>query len=257
MDGVLFHGERALPGAADFLDRIASYPYLFITNNPILEPLDVVAKLERLGLGQHTCEKVLTSAEATVQWLSEQKPGFKYYAVGAAGLHTALSSQGIEDEAAADYVVVGEGAGIDYQSLTRGINLILKQDAQLVVTNPDNSVDAFLDGKHQVLPGGGSLVAPFSVATGVEPIVIGKPNPILYEMALERLGVQAPSCLMIGDRPDTDIAGAVALGFQTALVRSGRFAPGEAWPDGLPGADFDVENLRQLTTCLADQLASP
>jgi len=114
-----------------------------------------------------------------------------------------------------------------------GINLILKQGAMLVCTNPDHSVDATIEGEHWVLPGGGALVAPFAAATGVAPVFIGKPEPLLYRMALQRLNVRAKDCLMVGDRPDTDIAGAAALGMKTALVRTGRFAPGQAFPEAL------------------------
>jgi len=100
------------------------------------------------------------------------------------------------------------------------------------------------------MPGGGALVAPFIVATGQQPITIGKPNPLLYEIALQELNVQASDCLMIGDRPDTDILGAQQLGIQTALVRTGRFAPGEELPDNMLTPDWDVENLIQFRKIL-------
>ena len=115
-----------------------------------------------------------------------------------------------------------------------------------MVTNPDSSVDAWHRGRRQVLPGGGALVAPFEVATGQKAVVIGKPEPLLFEMALERLGVPPEQCVMIGDRPDTDIAGAAALGMSTALVRTGRFTPGAPWPEGLPRPDWDVGSLPEL-----------
>lgn len=250
MDGVLYHGDRPLPGAIGFLRRLAATPHLFLTNNPILTPEAVAAKLERLGFQGVAPEQVMTSAQATAYWLSQQLPGFRYYAVGADGLHQALSACGLPDEQQADFVVVGEGPGLDYDRLSCGINLILKRGARLVVTNPDQNVDAEIDGEHRVLPGGGALVAPFAVATGMEPVVIGKPQPLLFEMALERLGCAAENCLMIGDRPDTDIAGAAALGISTALVRTGRFGPGEAWPADVPKPDWDVRSLEMLSQSL-------
>ncbi len=249
MDGVLYHGDRPLPGAIDFLRRIQLCPHLFITNNPILPPAEVVEKLARMGLPQPKPEQIITSAQAAARWLNKEKPGFRYFAVGADGLHQALQAVGIADSKNADFVVVGEGPGIDFESLTTGINLIVKQGARLVATNPDINVDATLDGEHRLVPGGGALVAPFALASGVEPVIIGKPNPLLFEMALEQLGCEPEQCLMIGDRPDTDIAGAAALGMQTALVRTGRFAPGEPWPDGLPRPDLDVESLDELGQC--------
>ncbi|MEJ2622614.1 MAG: HAD hydrolase-like protein [Candidatus Thiodiazotropha sp.] len=109
-------------------------------------------------------------------------------------------------------MVIGEGPGIDFESITTGINLILKQGAQLVCTNPDHSVDAHYQGRHRVLPGGGALVAPFAIATGKQPLIVGKPQPQLNEMAAERISVNLQACLMIGDRPDTDISGAARLG---------------------------------------------
>jgi HAD superfamily hydrolase (TIGR01450 family) len=166
--------------------------------------------------------------------------------VGADGLDAALREQGRADEDDADFVVVGEGPGLDFESLTTGINLVLRKGARLVVTNPDTTVDATRDGQHFVLPGGGALVAPFVAATGRQPVVIGKPEPLLYEMAMARIGVEPDHCIMIGDRPDTDIAGASQVGMRTALVRTGRFAPGEEYPAGLPVPEWDVGSLQEL-----------
>ena len=246
MDGVLFHGNQALEHAIDFMDSILHIPHCFITNNPILSPQQVADKLEYLGFHRPDSESIITSGEATALWLSEQKKSFHFYAVGAQGLFDALNKFGHFDQQYADYVVIGEGAGIDYKSLTTGINLIIKQKAKLVSTNPDTTVDGVIDGKHIVLPGGGSLVAPFIAATGQQPVTIGKPFPLLYEMAFKKLGVKALDCLMIGDRPDTDIKGAAKLGMKTALVRTGRFLPNDLLPVDCPVPDWDVLNLHQL-----------
>lgn len=253
MDGVLFHGESPLPGAAALLEALAGTPHLFLTNNPILAPEAVAAKFARIGLPEPDPGLILTSAAATAAWLAAEKPGFRYFAVGADGLDRALAAVGRADAERADFVVVGEGVGLDYDSLTTGINLVLKRGARLVVTNPDHTVDATVDGRHSVLPGGGALVAPFAVATEREPVVIGKPEPLLYRMALERLGVSPASTVMVGDRPDTDIAGAARLGMWTALVRTGRFAPGTEWPAGIPAPDWDCTDLPGLMAawCLA------
>jgi HAD superfamily hydrolase (TIGR01450 family) len=203
-----------------------------------------------MGFKRPDEQQIVTSAEATALWLSRQKPNFRYYAVGAKGLHLALSERGREDRQKADFVVIGEGPGIDYECITVGTNLILKQGALLVCTNPDHSVDAHHEGSHRVLPGGGALVAPFAIATGAEPLIIGKPQPLLYEMAAERIDVNISDCLMIGDRPDTDISGAARLGMMTALVRTGRFAPGEPYPVGLPRPDWDLNSLAELSQIL-------
>jgi NagD protein len=250
LDGVLFHGDRALPGAEVLLRRLDRCPHCFLTNNPIRTPTEVADALAAMGLPRPAPERILTSALATARWLGHVKPRFRYFAVGAAGLQAALREVGEPDARHADVVVVGEGPGIDYESLTTGINLILGRGARLVATNPDTTVDGLRDGCRIVLPGGGALVAPFAAATGVTPTVIGKPEPLLYEMALEQLGCRAGRCLMIGDRPDTDIAGAERLGMWTALVRTGRFTPGAAWSLDMPAPDFDVTGLSDLIDAL-------
>lgn len=251
MDGVLYHGEQPLPGAADFLTNLAETPFVLVTNNPIRRPDEIAADLVAMGLPRIDPSRILTSAQATARWLAQTHPGFRYFAIGADGLHAELRHVGHEDSQGADFVVVGEGPGIDFEQLTIGINLILSKGARLIVTNPDNTVDAVRAGRHLILPGGGALVAPFSAATGVTPTVIGKPEPLLFEMAIERLGQPAASCLMIGDRPDTDIVGAARIGMWTALVRTGRFPPGAKWPQGLPRPDWDVTDLATLARVLA------
>ena len=252
MDGVLYHGDRPLPAALRFIKALAGRPHAFLTNNPILPPGQVADRLERMGFRRPPEHLIVTSAEATADWLEAQQPGFRYFAVGGAGLHLALRKKGREDAVNAGFVVIGEGPGLDFETLTIGINLILKRGARLVVTNPDVNVDATEEGEHRILPGGGALAAPFAVATGRSPVVIGKPEPLLYRMALERLGCSPERCLMIGDRPDTDIAGAARLSMPTALVRTGRFAPGEAWPEGVPRADWDVADLDEMAELLSN-----
>lgn len=257
MDGVLYHGDQPLPGAERLLSAIAHIPHIFITNNPIRSPAQVATALADMGLPCAGPDSIITSAQATADWLARSKPRYRYFAVGADGLHRALRQTGIEDHERADFVVIGEGAGLDYRQLTIGINLITEQGARLVGTNPDASVDATIEGQHRILPGGGALLAPFAIAAGVTPTVIGKPEPLLYEMAMARLGCAAADCLMIGDRPDTDIAGAARLGMATALVRSGRFLPGADWPQGIALADWDVNNLDTLTAQLEGILERP
>jgi len=250
MDGVLYHGDEVILDAIAFMQSISEIPHCFITNNPILLSSQITLKLDKMGFGKISIKSIVTSGEACALWLSKQKKSFHYYAVGAQGLHDALAKYGIADEINADYVVVGEGQGIDYESLTKGINLIKGKQAKLISTNPDQTVDSSVNGKHVILPGGGALVSPFVIATGQEPVTIGKPYPLLYETALARLNVQADDCLMIGDRPDTDIKGAAQLGMKTALVRTGRFKDNDKWPNDCPKPTWDVANLEQLKRLL-------
>ncbi|MFE8033709.1 HAD-IIA family hydrolase [Thiohalocapsa marina] len=250
MDGVLYHGDAPLPGALEFLQRIAGLPHVFVTNNPRRTPEEVAARLAAMGLPRPEPSLILTSAIATAERLALEKPGFSWFAIGEGGLEAELSRLGERDPEAADFVVVGEGPGIDFERLTLAINLVLQRGARLVVTNPDTSVDDTHDGRHRVLPGGGALVAPIAVACGVEPLVIGKPEPALFEMACRRLGLAPAHCVMIGDRPDTDIAGALRLGMRAALVRTGRFRPDEDWPEALPRPQWDLPDLPGLLHAL-------
>lgn len=250
MDGVLYHGDATLPGALAFLQATAHLPTCFVTNNPIRLPEEVADNLAARGFARPAVEQIVTSGEATAQWLHQQKPGFTFFAIGAPGLHTMLSRYGQADAQHADVVVVGEGPGLDFASISTAIALILQRGATLISTNLDNSVDAVIDGQHRILPGGGALVSPIAAATGVAPITIGKPQPLLYEMALKRLGLKPEETLMVGDRPDTDIEGAARLGIHTALVRTGRFAPGANYPLDLHRPDLDVDTLHHLQTAM-------
>jgi NagD protein len=250
IDGVILHGARALPGAADLLGRLPGRPHAFVTNNPIRTPEEISERFVTSGLPRPDPARIVTSALATARYLAHWRPGFRYFAVGAGGLDAALREYGRADDLHADVVVVGEGPGLDYDTLTTGINLVLQRCARLVATNPDTTVDDTRDGRHLILPGGGALVAPFAAATGVTPTVIGKPEPLLYEMALRLLGVPAGSCLMVGDRPDTDIEGARRLGMWTALVRTGRFSPGAVLTPGRRVPDYDVRGLSRLMALL-------
>jgi NagD protein len=247
MDGILYHGDQVIPHAIDFIHQFRHYPLCFITNNPILPPAVIRDKLHRMGFHSLDNAQILTSAMATSLWLSQQKSNYRFFAVGAPGFIDILRETGQEDHQHADYVVIGEGAGLTYQTLTQGLNLILQQQATLVCTNPDITVDHVLNGQPHVLPGSGALVSPFEAASGEKAIYVGKPQPLLYQMALEKLHCEAKDCLMIGDRPDTDILGAARLGIQTALVRSGRFSVGTTLPPEVPLPHYDVSNLQHLT----------
>lgn len=246
MDGVLYRGETAIPEARAFLERIRDFPHLFLTNNSSATPAALVKKLLDLGYPPFDQTRVLTSAIATAEYLQSKTPNFRYFAVGGIGLHEALRHYGTEDVEQPDYVVVGEGGGLTYESLTLGINMLMRGGAQLIGTNPDLNLDGCLQGRSVILPGGGALIAPFATATGIEPLFIGKPAPWLYREALRRLNRSAPNTVMIGDRPDTDIKGAAELGLITVLVRTGRFPPDALYPDDLPKPSFDVRSLNEL-----------
>lgn len=246
MDGVLYRGRELIPEALVFIRGLGNLPFMCVTNNSSLTPEAIGAKLQSLGYSDVGNDRILTSAQATAAFLHAERPGFRYFAVGGEGLHQALRPVGQHDTEQPDFVVIGEGPGLDYASMSIGIDRLVNRGARLVGTNPDNAVDGTLNGQPAVLPGGGALAAPFAVAAGVEPLFIGKPEPWLYREALRRLDCEPTEAVMIGDRPDTDIAGAARLGLRTVLVRTGRFPVGADYPDEFPRPDFDVRSLADL-----------
>jgi NagD protein len=246
LDGVIWHGDRAIPEALPFLRAIRRHPLLFLTNNSSQTPAAIHARLLSCGVDWFDPSQILTSAMATADCLRLETPDYRYYAVGGAGLHESLSHSGRYDPVDPDYVVVGEGPGLDYATLSIGVGILHRGRAQLIGTNPDANVDAVIDGKPTILPGGGALVSPFEVASGKPPRFIGKPFPAMFGRALEQLGRDADQVVMVGDRPDTDIRGAAQAGLRTILVRTGRFDPGQVYPEYLPTPDRDVESLAQI-----------
>ena len=246
MDGVVYRGNRAIPEAISFLEMIRDYPYLFLTNNSSTTPQAVLDGLVKLGVRHCGIENILTSAMATASYLQQVTPGFTYYAVGGPGLHAALAEYGTADEDTPDYVVVGEGEGLDYHAVTMGITMLLRGRSKLIGTNLDVNLDGTYNGRPAVLPGCGALIAPFQVGSGMEPLFVGKPSQVMYQQGLNALGRKSGEVIMIGDRPETDIKGAAQIGIRTILVTTGRFKRDDPYPAVTPKPDLIVNSLAEL-----------
>lgn len=225
LDGVLFRGRTAVPGAVEAVAalRRRETRLRFVTNNAMRTVPQVVDHLASMGFAVDGAE-VVTSALATADWLRQQ--GCRSaYVVGQDGLRGALRDAGIEvvgmAERMPDHVVVGADLTATYASL-RDAGLLVQRGATLVACNPDTNFPAE-DG---LWPGAGALLAVIVATTGATPIVIGKPGTVLFRSAAESCGARRP--LVVGDRLDTDIAGAVALGWDSALVLSGVSTRAEA-----------------------------
>ncbi len=219
LDGVLYRGAEPVPGATEALAalRLAGRRVAFVTNNSARTPAAVTERLRGVGIDAHP-DEVTTSAQATAELLAGR--GCRSaFVVGEEGLTGALEAAGIEvvgpEAPSADAVVVGWDRGADYPKL-RVACILVDRGAAFVGTNADASFPA-ADGTRW--PGAGALLAAISTATGVRPEVVGKPNAPLYLAALARAGGDLP--LVIGDRLDTDIAGAAALGWDSLLVLTG------------------------------------
>jgi HAD superfamily hydrolase (TIGR01457 family) len=218
LDGVLYRGDQAIVGAAETLAALRSdgHRIAFVTNNSARTPEEVAEILGTHGF-QASPAEVVTSALATADLLAERGGGTAYV-IGERGLRDALTAAGVrlldEDPLAVDTVVVGWDRGVTYAKL-RTASLLVQRGARLVATNADRSFPA-PDG---LWPGAGALLAVITTTTEVEPEVVGKPNPPLLLSALRRTGGSRP--LLIGDRLETDIAGALGLGWDCLLVLSG------------------------------------
>jgi NagD protein len=218
MDGVLVHENRALPGAAELLQqwRDEGKPYLVLTNNSIFTPRDLSARLRASGL-EVPEEAIWTSALATASFLKSQMPGGSAFVIGEAGITTALHEAGfIMTDTDPDFVVVGETRNYSFEAITRAIRLI-GSGARFIVTNPD-ATGPSAEGP---LPATGAVAALITKATGKEPYVVGKPNPMMFRSALNKIGAHSENTGMIGDRMDTDVVAGIEAGLHTILVLSG------------------------------------
>ncbi|MGJ8513850.1 HAD-IIA family hydrolase [Carnimonas bestiolae] len=218
MDGVLIREDKAIPGAAELIKQWqdTDTPFLVLTNNSTYTPRDLSARLQHMGL-KIPEERIWTSALATATFLADQKPSATAYVVGEAGLTTAIHEAGlIMTETNPDYVVLGETRSYSFEAIAKAVRLI-NNGARFIATNPD-ATSPTLDGP---LPATGAVAALISKATNRSPYIVGKPNPMMFRSALNKLGVHSDDTGMIGDRMDTDVISGMEAGLHTVLVLSG------------------------------------
>jgi 4-nitrophenyl phosphatase len=237
IDGVLYRGSERIPGGREFIAfcNQQAIDYLCITNNGSMTPPQYTEKLAGMGIDVPP-ERILTSAIATGHYLRARYPhGTTVYAIGMQGVHEALFNDGYFVLRAQHprLVVLGPDFAVTYEKLMFGC-LAIRAGADFILTNPDKTLPVE-DG---LIPDAGALGAALQAATDVSPIVIGKPQPPMYEIALEKLGATPAVTLMIGDRLETDIDGAASAGLRSALVLSGvshrdELAASPHQPDGV------------------------
>jgi len=218
MDGVLVHEGHAIPGASELIQKWidTDTPFLVLTNNSIYTPRDLSARLKAGGLNVPE-DRIWTSALATAAFLQKQKPHGTAYVIGEAGMTTALHEIGyVMTDQNPDYVVLGETRNFNFDNLTKAIRLILG-GARFIATNPD-ATGPSLEG---VLPATGSVAALITKATGSKPYIVGKPNPMMFRSALNKIKAHSETTGMIGDRMDTDVVAGIEAGLHTVLVMTG------------------------------------
>jgi 4-nitrophenyl phosphatase len=242
LDGVLYRGDEPVPHAVEVMAtlRRSGARMAFLTNNSSRTPEQVAAKLVGIGIDASPTE-VVTSALATAELLAGRGGGTAYV-IGQDGIRRALADAGVTvvdgEPDRVDYVVVGVDVEATYAKL-RIAGVLVQRGAQLVGTNPDRSFPV----PGALWPGAGALLAVVTETTGVAAEVVGKPFTPLFETAGRRVGASSP--LVIGDRLDTDIAGANALGWDSLLVLTGVSTRGEIG-DGSARPTYVAEDLRAL-----------
>ncbi|HRE28440.1 MAG TPA: HAD-IIA family hydrolase [Anaerolineales bacterium] len=222
MDGVLWEGNRALPGLDGFFAAIRrrALKVVLATNNASQTPEQYVAKLAGFGVVATPAE-VMTSAVATAEVLAARDlPNRKAFVIGGDGIRTAMTEAGFElldlYETGAAVVVVGMDRGLSWDKLATA-TLNLRAGSAFIGTNPDLTVPT----EHGTTHGNGAILAALTAATGLMPEIIGKPEPTMYQLILRRLALAPASALAVGDRLDTDILGAIRAGMPSVCVLSG------------------------------------
>jgi 4-nitrophenyl phosphatase len=223
MDGVLWAGETPLPGLLEFFHtlRTRAIPFVLATNNSSSTADQYVAKLARLGV-RVAPDEVLTSGLATALYLRGQANGSggRVFAIGESGVRQCLTEQGFTlldlFDVRADYVVCGMDRALSWDKLATA-TLNVRAGARLVGTNPDTSFPT----ERGIVHGNGAILAALQAATGTAPVIVGKPEPIMYQQAMLRLGAAPAHTVAIGDRLETDILGAVRAGIRSLLVLTG------------------------------------
>lgn len=190
---------------------------LLATNNATSTPMQYVERLAGYGVKVEAWQ-IINSAHAVTSYLKKKYPaGGSVYVIGETGVTEALAEKGFttgEEDVIA--VVAGMDRKLSYDKLSRA-TLLIRSGVPFIGTNPDRTFPV----PEGLIPGAGAILAALETATSVKPLILGKPSPAMYQVALERLETTPAETLVIGDRLETDIAGAQALGCRTALVLSG------------------------------------
>jgi len=214
LDGTVYRGEEEVPGASEFINGLKSQGirHLFVTNRANRTPAEVCDHLRGYGIA---CEEsdVLTSGQAAALYMKEGT----YYHIGEKGLEAALAERGLAfDDVSPDFVVVSFDRDFTYAKLETACRLIEK-GARFIATNPDRALKV----PGGILPGTGAIVAAVAAGSDAEPVYIGKPERLILDIALERLGMHKDEVITVGDNIFTDIPAGSKAGLRTALILTG------------------------------------
>ena len=220
LDGTIYRGKEKIPAAKRFIERLQEHdiPFLFVTNNSTQAPIKVVENLAN-NFDIHVKEEnVYTSALATADYIADlNKDKRSVYVIGEVGLKQAILDKGFHfEETNPDYVVVGLDYDVTYHKFELA-TLAIKRGAKFIGTNADTN----LPNERGLVPGAGSVIALVECSTQQKATYIGKPETIIMEKALERLGLPKDEVVMVGDNYMTDIKAGINFGIETMLVYTG------------------------------------
>jgi HAD superfamily hydrolase (TIGR01458 family) len=227
LDGVLYEGERALSGAVETLAWVRGrrIPHLFVTNTSSRPRRAIVAKLAGMGIAVSE-QQLLTPPVVAADWARQERvaPLALFVAPETRGEFSGLAQLDEDAEQGAAAVIVGDlGDAWDFTTLNRAFRLLMQDDARLLALG----MTRYWQADDGLRLDAGPLVMALSYASGREPLVLGKPAALFFDMALQRLGVAAGDTLMIGDDIIGDVQGAQLAGLRGALVRSGKYRPAD------------------------------
>jgi arabinose operon protein AraL len=221
LDGTVYLGEILIPGAAETIAalRADGRRVAFLSNKPLSTRADYAGKLTRLGIPT-TADEVVNSSIVLARHLRRLDPGAPVFVIGEAPLIGELRDHGFEvrDDADVRWVVIAFDRTFDYAKLNTALQAVRRHGARLIATNPDRTCP--VEGG-EIPDCAGMIAAVEAVTSKRVEAVVGKPSPIILEVALEGLGVSAPECVIVGDRLETDIVMGKSLGLATVLVLTG------------------------------------
>ena len=226
MDGTLYLGDRLYDFTKELLSEIrrTGGKYLFMTNNSSKSVADYVKKLEKMGISA-TREDFMTSSQASAYYLKKHHAGKKLYVCGTKSLIAELESEGFETTTNIDEtecVVMGFDTELTFQKLWDvSKTLLTKKDIPYIATNPD----LVCPTEFGSVPDCGSVCGMIFNATGKRPVVIGKPSPLMPQLAMDRLGYSKEETCVFGDRIYTDVKSGLNAGITGILVMSGETTP--------------------------------
>ena len=241
MDGVLYKDDVPMPHLSEFMMflRERSINFICATNNSTNAPEAYSRKLARMNVEVRP-DQILTSGQATALYLSKIYPsGTRIHVFGMQALKNAVEEAGfiLADENVAA-VVASMDREITYEKIKRA-SLLINGGARFIATN----VDPTYPSKEGQLPGTGSMIAGITVASGIKPEVVGKPEPLMFQLALDIMGADAQSSAMIGDRVETDIIGGKNANLFTICLLTGVSNRKEA---ETAGTDLICDDLTHL-----------